>query len=160
VTTKDPPSELPHPAGAANNSTGLSGTADSVADDTTDDPTPDAGSELLALTVERPTIGVCVVTVDGELDMLTAPMLEACLGEQLSTAPHHLVVDLQRVSFLDSKGLNCLLRAREATQTTTTQLHLAGLVTRAVARPLEVSQLLEVFTTYPTVTQALAALFD
>ena len=61
---------------------------------------------------------------------------------------------------MDSKGLNCLPRAREATQTTTTQLHLAGLVTRAVARALEVSQLLEVFTTYPTVTQVLAALFD
>jgi anti-sigma B factor antagonist len=160
VTTDDPPSEVPHPPGAANKATGLSGTADSVADDTTEDPTPEAGSELLALTVERPTSGVCVVTVGGELDMLTAPMLEACLEEQLSTAPRHLVVDLQRVSFLDSKGLNCLLRAREAIQTTTTQLHLAGLVTRAVARPLEVSQLLEVFTTYPTVTQALAALFD
>lgn len=160
MTTKDPPSELPHPSGAANNATGPSGAADSVADDTTEDPRRDAGSELLALTVERPTGEVCVVTVGGELDMLTAPTLEACLGEQLSTAPHHLVVDLQRVSFLDSKGLNCLLRAREATQTTTTQLHLAGLVTRAVARPLEVSQLLEVFTTYPTVTQALAALVD
>jgi anti-sigma B factor antagonist len=160
VTTEDPPSELPHPAGAANDATGLSGTADSVAGDTADDPTPDAGSELLALTVERPTIEVCVVTVDGELDMLTAPMLEACLREQLSTDPRHLVVDLQRVSFLDSKGLHCLLQTREDTQTTTTQLHLAGLITRAVARPLEVSQLLEVFTTYPTVTQALAALLD
>ena len=160
VTTDDPPSELPQPSDAAHNATGLPGAADSVADGTTVDPTRDAGSELLALTVERPASGVCVVTVGGELDMLTAPMLEACLREQLSTAPRHLVVDLQRVSFLDSKGLNCLLRAREATQTTTAQLHLAGLVTRAVARPLEVSQLLEVFTTYPTVTQALAALFD
>jgi hypothetical protein len=56
--------------------------------------------------------------------------------------------------------LNCLLQAREVTQTTTTQLHLAGRITRAVSRPLEVSQLLEVFTDYPTVTQMLAALFD
>jgi anti-anti-sigma factor len=66
----------------------------------------------------------------------------------------------QQVSFLDSKGLNCLLLAREATHTTNTQLHLAGLVTRAVARPLHVSQLLEHFTTYPTITQALAGLLD
>jgi anti-anti-sigma factor len=70
------------------------------------------------------------------------------------------VVQLQQVSFLDSKGLNCLLQAREATQTTNTQLHLAGLVTRAVARPLQTSQLLEHFTTYPTITQALAALLN
>jgi anti-anti-sigma factor len=67
-------------------------------------------------------------------------------------------MDLQGVSFLDSKGLNCLLQARETTQTTNTQLPLAGLVTRAVARPLQVSQLLELFTTYPTITQALAAI--
>jgi anti-anti-sigma factor len=161
VTTEDPPSELPHPASADNHdATGPSGTAASDAGDTAEDATLDAGSEMLGLTVERPASGVCVVTVNGELDMLTAPVLEACLREQLSIDLSHLVVDLQRVSFLDSKGLNCLLLAREATQTTATQLHLAGLVTRAVARPFQVSQLLELFTTYPTITQALGALLD
>jgi anti-sigma B factor antagonist len=160
VTTKDPPSELPHPASADNDPTRLSSTAASKAGDTAADSALNAGSELLELTVERPASGVCVVTVDGELDMLTAPALETCLREQLSTNPSHLVVDLQQVSFLDSKGLNCLLQVREATQTTNTQLHLAGLVTRAVARPLQVSQLLQRFTTYPTITQALAALLD
>jgi anti-sigma B factor antagonist len=160
VTTEDPPSELPHPASTDNDTTGPSGTAASGAGDTAEDATLDAGSEMLGLTVERPASGVCVVTVNGELDMLTAPVLEACLREQLSTELSHLVVDLQRVSFLDSKGLNCLLLARDATQTTATQLHLAGLVTRAVARPFQVSQLLELFTTYPTITQALAALLD
>jgi anti-sigma B factor antagonist len=160
VTTEDPPSELPHPASADNDPTRLSSTAVSKAGDTAEDSPLNAGSALLKLTVERPAIEVCVVTVDGELDMLTAPALEACLREQLSTNPSHLVVDLQQVSFLDSQGLNCLLLAREATQTTNTQLHLAGLVTRAVARPLQVSQLLEHFTTHPTITQALAGLLD
>ena len=34
-------------------------------------------SELLGLTVEHPAHDVCVVTVDGELDTLTTPLLEA-----------------------------------------------------------------------------------
>ena len=158
VTTPDPPSEHPHPPGADNDPTGQPGTAASVAGGTPEDSALNAASELLGLTVERPALGVCMVTVDGELDMFTAPLLEACLLEQLSTSPRHLIVDLQSVSFLGSSGLNCLLQVRESAQDTATQLHLAGLVTRAVARPLQVSQLLELFHTYSTATQALTAI--
>ncbi|PZS22767.1 MAG: anti-anti-sigma factor [Pseudonocardiales bacterium] len=115
---------------------------------------------LVGLTVQHAAVGVCVVTVDGELDMVTAPLLEACLREQLATGPTHLVLDLQPVRFMASNGLNCLLRIHELAQTTGVQLHLAGLVTRAVARPLQVTQLLEVFNTYPTLSHALTALTD
>ncbi len=158
VTTQDPPSELPHPPSADNDPIRLPSAAASQAGGTAQNTPLNAGSESLELTVEHPASGVCVVTVGGELDMFTAPALAACLEQQLATNPSHLVFDLQGVSFLDSKGLNCLLQAREATHTTNTQLHLAGLVTRAVARPLQVSQLLDLFTTYPTITQALAAI--
>ncbi len=118
-----------------------------------------AAGQLLGLTVQQPTVGVCVVVVDGELDALTTPLLEACLREQLAASPAHLILDLQPVSFLGSSGLNCLLQAREvAEQTTGTQLHLAGLVTRVVARPLQVTGLLAQFDTHPTLTEALASL--
>ena len=56
--------------------------------------------------------------------------------------------------------MNCLLDARENARTTVTQLHLAGPVTRAVARPLQVSQLAEAFNTYPTITHALTTIID
>lgn len=94
------------------------------------------------------------------MDTLTAPLLDACLREQLAGVPAHLIVDLQPVRFLGSAGLSCLLRARElAQQTTEVHLHLAGLVTRVVARPLDVTGLLERFdNTYPSVTDALTAL--
>lgn len=117
-------------------------------------------SEVLGLTVEHPAHDVCVVTVAGELDMATAPLLEACLRNQLRTAPRHLVVDLQQVRFLSSSGLNCLLSIRDSAQTATTQLHLAGLVSRPVARPLQVSQLMDQFNTYPTVTDAVTTIID
>lgn len=73
---------------------------------------------------------------------------------------NHLIVDLQLVGFLGCSGLNCLLQARESAQRTATQLYLAGLVTRAVARPLQVFHLLELFNTYPALTHALTAITD
>jgi anti-sigma B factor antagonist len=160
VTAKDPPSEHAEPPAADDHSTDLTGTAALAAAGLSKDPANNAASELLSLTVEHPANGVCVITVDGELDMFTAPLLEACLREQLCTNPRHLIVDLQPVCFLASHGLNCLLQARENARTTATQLYLAGLVTHAVARPLQVSQLLELFNTYPTLTHALTAIID
>lgn len=114
---------------------------------------------LLELTVRHPAVGVCVVAVDGELDMLTAPLLEACVREQLAAVPIHLILDLEPVRFLGSSGMNCLLRARELVQQTTgIHLHVAGLVGRAVAHPLEMAGLLEQFDTYPCLTDALTSL--
>ncbi len=125
-----------------------------------DDPASCTSDPLLGLTVQHPAVGVCVVAVDGELDMVTAPLLEACLRDQLATDPTHLIVDLQPVRFMASNGLNCLLHAHEVAQTTGAQLHLAGLVTRAVARPLQITQLSGLFSTYPTLSHALTALTD
>ena len=96
------------------------------------------------------------MTADGELDTLSAPLLDACIREQLAVAHTHLILDLQPVRFLGSAGLTSLLCARELAQTTGTQLHLAGMVTRVVARSLQVIELVELFDTYPTVTDALA----
>lgn len=160
MTTKDAPGERADPPAADDHTTDLSDTAASAVDGPADDSALCMPDPLLGLTVQHPADGVCVVAVDGELDMATAPLLEACLREQLAAGPTHLLLDLQPVRFMGSHGLNCLLQTYELAQTTGAQLHLAGLVTRAVARPLEVTQLLELFNTYPTLTHALAALAD
>lgn len=116
-------------------------------------------TDLLGLVVHYPADGVRVLVVDGELDALTAPLLGDCLREQFAAAPAHMILDLQAVRFLGSSGLNCLLNARELIQQISgIQLHIAGVVTRAVARPLEVTGLLERFDTYPTLEDALTAL--
>jgi anti-anti-sigma factor len=84
--------------------------------------------------VGKSPVRVCVVTVEGELDTLSIPLLDACVAEQLADAPAHLILNFQPVRFLASKGLTSLLCARELAETTGTQLHLASLVTRGVAR--------------------------
>jgi anti-sigma B factor antagonist len=54
-----------------------------------------------------------LVVLSGELDLASAPDLERELqaGEQI--APTRLVIDLSGLGFMDSTGLQALLRARE-----------------------------------------------
>lgn len=154
-TTADSPGGRANSSVSYHPSTSSSGTAASAGNgsDRVTSCTPD---QLLRLTVACPAVGVCVVAVDGELDMLTAPLLDTCIRDQLAAVPTHLILDLQSVRFLGSNGLTCLLQARELTQRTTgTRLHLAGLANRLVARPLEVTNLLDLFETYPTLADAL-----
>jgi anti-sigma B factor antagonist len=111
---------------------------------------------LLQLTVQHyPAVGICVVVVNGELDTLTAPLLEEHVRSQLLAAPAHLVLDLEPVRFLGAGGLSCLLRVRELTRRTAgSQLHLAGLITRPVSRALHINGLRELFDTHPTLIHA------
>ena len=54
-----------------------------------------------------------VVRLEGELDVFTTSRLRAALNEQLvDEGQVHLVVDLTRLSFMDSSGLGALVRAQ------------------------------------------------
>jgi anti-sigma B factor antagonist len=55
-------------------------------------------------------LGDGVVLVEGELDIVTAALLEAELREAVASAPGDLVVDLAGISFMDSAGMNVLAR--------------------------------------------------
>lgn len=54
--------------------------------------------------------GQVLVSVHGEVDLATAPELEAALERALSPEAATLIVDLRGVSFLDSTGLALLVR--------------------------------------------------
>jgi hypothetical protein len=64
---------------AADRSTGPSGAPALAAAGLTHGRALDAACESLRLTVQHPAKGICVITVDVELDMYTTPQLEACL---------------------------------------------------------------------------------
>jgi anti-sigma B factor antagonist len=60
--------------------------------------------------VERATVaGRPALTVRGELDVSTAPRLDAVAEEVLAGAGSELVVDLSHTAFLDSSGARTLL---------------------------------------------------
>ena len=61
--------------------------------------------------MERDGSGTVRLIPAGELDIGTAPMLEQALREQVTSgAP--ILLDLSKLSFLDSSGLHLLVRMR------------------------------------------------
>jgi anti-anti-sigma factor len=74
--------------------------------------------------VARSTIaGRSALTVRGELDLSTAPHLEAAVEEDLAAPGHDLVVDLTHTTFLDSSGARTLLRVAKMADTAGVRLY-------------------------------------
>ena len=62
-------------------------------------------------TNHRSKSGCCeVIGLAGELDMATAPHLEAVL-DRMMVIPKHIIVDVSELGFIDSTGLHLLVRA-------------------------------------------------
>jgi len=85
-----------------------------------------------------------VVVPTGELDLATAPALEAALARAFDDA-EHVVLDLRELEFIDSSGLRTLLTARRQAEDADRQFSLvAG--HRALERTLEIAGVHKVFT--------------
>jgi anti-sigma B factor antagonist len=69
--------------------------------------------EPLSVRIERTGDSASVVELIGELDLSTAPKLESPLLAQLHRRPG-VVVDLTKLSFIDSSGLAVLIQAFHA----------------------------------------------
>ena len=54
-------------------------------------------------------VGIDVLTVDGEVDVATAPRLRQLLDDVIESGHGRVVVDLSTVGFLDSSGLGALV---------------------------------------------------
>lgn len=54
--------------------------------------------------------GVVVVSLEGEVDLCAAPELEESLNRVAAGHPASIVIDLDRVSFMDSAGVHVLLQ--------------------------------------------------
>ncbi len=60
---------------------------------------------------------MCVLTLEGEVDVYTAPALKEKLVDNIERGCSNVLVDMERVTFIDSSGLGVLVsalrRARE-----------------------------------------------
>jgi len=99
---------------------------------------------------------VVVVSVAGELDMATAPQLQDQVADLLGKGRSRIVFDLSSLSFCDSTGLSVFVRAKNSSDEAGGAVRLAA-PQRGVLRILEVSGLVEVLQTHPTVDEAIAA---
>lgn len=95
--------------------------------------------------------GHAVVTVDGELDLYTAPRLQNALATLLrGTSPERVVIDMSGVEFCDSTGMNVLLAGLKRLKEKGGTLELAA-PRPAVRRILEVTGLDTVFSVHDAV---------
>jgi anti-anti-sigma factor len=67
--------------------------------------------EQLRIEVSREAERV-VLSLDGELDMASAPLLQSAFEEANLASPDVVVLDLRRLRFVDSTGLRIILAAR------------------------------------------------
>jgi anti-sigma B factor antagonist len=93
--------------------------------------------------------GSVVITVLGEIDLRSGPVLHTRLREHVRQAGPDLVVDLTAVSFFGISGLATLMAAWEATVTAGVEFVVVAR-TRAVLRPLRLTGLDRKFEVVPT----------
>ncbi|MFF0430841.1 STAS domain-containing protein [Streptomyces sp. NPDC004327] len=97
-----------------------------------------------------------VLTVVGELDMETADRLQELLTEQFGQGRRRLVLDLSALDFMDSSGLNVLIKAVNKARESDGDLYLAA-PTPAVRRILEITGVTTTIPPHDAVADALAA---
>src|ERR1700728_1683661 len=101
--------------------------------------------------------GVAVVSVGGEIDLSTAPAFESVIAEALEEDPPVLVIDLSEVTFMASVGLRVLAATQEKVGKS---IQLAVVADNmAASRPMQLTGLDKLISVYPTLDEALTALF-
>jgi len=97
-----------------------------------------------------------VLEVGGEIDVYTAPRLRERLHELVDAGAHRILVDMQRVEFLDSTGLGVLVGVLKRLRT-----HNGGLALicthERILKIFRITGLERVFDIYPSVSAATQA---
>ena len=97
-----------------------------------------------------------VLPLEGEIDLHVSPRISASLAAMIDKRPQRLVVDLSKVTYIDSSGLAVLIEGMQNVEGYGGKFVLAGL--QENVRPIfEIARLDQVFLIFPHVDAALAA---
>lgn len=94
-----------------------------------------------------------VLTVSGEVDMLSSPHLADAIQTALSNKPAALIVDLSKVDFLASAGMTVLVTAQAEAEPPTRFAVVAN--GAATSRPIKLMGIDSVLSLYSTLDDAL-----
>ncbi|MGH8775902.1 MAG: STAS domain-containing protein [Jiangellaceae bacterium] len=100
--------------------------------------------------------GRTVVEVAGEIDVYTAPKLREQIAELVDSGRHDIVVDMQRVEFLDSTGLGVLVGGLKRIRQHDGSMHLVCTQER-ILKIFRITGLTKVFPIHGSVAAAVAA---
>jgi anti-sigma B factor antagonist len=108
-----------------------------------------------AFTLQSSAVGDdLVVAVTGEIDMTTAPELAKAI-EVISNHTRNVIVDLGGVTFLDSSGLNALIRGQRGLSKRQVGLRVVAPADGIVRRVFEITQLTEALSVVESLDDAL-----
>ena len=98
-----------------------------------------------------------VLPMEGVIDLHVSPRVSASLAAMIEQKPQRLVVDLSKVTYIDSSGLAVLIEAMQNVEAYGGKFLLAGI--QENVRPIfEIARLDQVFLIFPHVDAALAAI--
>jgi anti-sigma B factor antagonist len=97
-----------------------------------------------------------VLPLEGEIDLHVSPRIAASLQALIAAKPEQVVVDLSKVSYIDSSGLAVLIEGMQNVTAYGGKFALAGL--QETVRPIfEIARLDQVFRIFPDVSAAFSA---
>jgi anti-sigma B factor antagonist len=97
-----------------------------------------------------------VLPLEGEIDLHVSPRVAGTLGAMIEAKPQRLVVDLAKVTYIDSSGLAVLIEGMQNVEAYGGKFILAGIQDNV--KPIfEIARLDQVFIIFPHVDAALAA---
>ncbi len=101
--------------------------------------------------------GIALIFVEGEIDMFTSPNLRDTLLPYFKPSTPGIVVDLSKVSFMDSSGIATLVEGLQWSKKENRKFILAGLG-KTVFNALSLTKLDNVFSIEPDTKTAMANL--
>ena len=95
-----------------------------------------------------------VLSLEGEVDLHVSPRVAISLRQMIAKRPKQLVVDLTRVTYLDSSGLAVLIEAMQNVEEYGGKFAIVG-VQEMVRAIFDIARLDQVFRIFPDVDAAL-----
>ena len=112
-------------------------------------------SDMLSLTA-MPKTQPTILPLEGEIDLHVSPQIGTSLAALVAKKPAQLVVDLSKVSYIDSSGLAILIEAMQNVGGYGGKFALSGL--QESVRPIfEIARLDQVFRIFPDTAAALGS---
>ncbi|WP_338900067.1 STAS domain-containing protein [Streptomyces sp. TG1A-60] len=110
----------------------------------------------LSIKVELPREDAVLLTIEGELDIDTATELQHHLANQLRHGRRHFLLDVSAVPFMDSSGMNIILRTYQEVRLIPGGVYIIS-PAPAVRRILDLTGVSLTVATVDSVDEALAA---
>jgi anti-sigma B factor antagonist len=100
--------------------------------------------------------GHTVLDLTGEVDVMSAPVLKETIISHIGRGTSHIIVNLEKVDYLDSTGLGTLIGGLKRTREAKTRLSIVGMNAR-LRRLFDITGIDKIFAIHDTVDQAVAA---